>query len=238
MSVPGESSAWFASAARALQDQRDTQSTLDRSALLATELIPSCEYATIATVHRNGAIDTSAATDHRASLADQLQYQLNEGPCLEAIRHRDAVISHDLGQEDRWPRWSPTVASDLGLRSTLCLQLFTTAFVLGGLNLYSTTVNAFNDEDLSKATSFAAHVAVAVAEAQTADELRTSADSRTVIGQAQGILMERYAIDGQQAFQVLRRVSQKSHTKLARIAEELVQTRKLTELEPPMGTDA
>ncbi|CAA9240286.1 MAG: hypothetical protein AVDCRST_MAG93-1296, partial [uncultured Chloroflexia bacterium] len=81
-------------------------------------------------------------------------------------------------------------------------------------------------------TYFAAHVAVAVAETQNADELRTSADSRTVIGQAQGILMERYSLDGDQAFQVLRRVSQESHTKLARVAEELVQTRKLTELAP------
>jgi GAF domain-containing protein len=215
----------LAAASRALHDEPDTQHTLDRSTLLAVELVPHCDYAGISIVHRDRTIATPAATDELVDRGDELQYELGEGPCLDAIWYHDTVVSADLAEEPRWPRWAPRVAAELGVRSMLCLQLFTSADVVGGLNLYSSAVDAFDGDDFDVATFLAAHVSVAVAETQRVDQLRMGMFNRTVIGQAQGILMERFNVDGQQAFSVLRRVSQQHNVKVLRVADELVRTR-------------
>src|SRR5215208_4885121 len=148
---------------------------MERSVLLATELIPNCDHAGISIVHRNRTIDTPAATDEVARRGDELQYALDEGPCLDAIWHYDTVISANLAEEDRWISWAPRVAA---------------------------------------------------AETQQVHGLRIAALNRAIIGQAQGILMERYTIDPEQAFNVLRRVSQNNNIKLIRVADELVRTRR------------
>ena len=127
----------LAEASRELHAEPDTQRTLERSVLLATELIPNCDHAGISMVHRNRTIDTPAATDEVARRGDELQYALDEGPCLDAIWHYDTVISANLAEEDRWTRWAPRVAAELNVRSMLCLRLFTSAELLGALNLYS-----------------------------------------------------------------------------------------------------
>ena len=97
----------LAGAARALQDEPDTQRTLDRSVQVATDLIPNCTYAGISIVHRDGLIDTPAATSELVRRGDELQYEFGEGPCLDAIWHHDTVVSPDLTVEQRWPRWAP-----------------------------------------------------------------------------------------------------------------------------------
>lgn len=119
----------------------------------------------------------------------------------------------------------PRVSTQLGVAGMLCVQLFTTADTLGGLNLYSHRADAFDDDSADVATYLAAHVAVAVAETQNSDQLRLAAVNRTVIGQAQGILMERFSIDAARAFDVLRRVSQDNNVKLRNVAQNLISTR-------------
>jgi GAF domain-containing protein len=215
----------LARAARALKNEAGTQGTLERSVWLTTELIPHCHYAGIAIVHPDRTIDTSAATDPLVLKGDELQYKLGEGPCMDAIRHRDTVLIENLAEERRWPTWAPKLAAELNVASMLCLQLFTSSTIVGALNLYSRRVNAFDNTDIETATVLAAQIAVAVAETQQADQLRLSANSRNIIGQAQGILMERYRLDDTQAFLTLRRVSQSSNTKLISVAEALVRTR-------------
>ena len=215
-----------------MQSEPDTQQTLNRSVRIATELVGSCDYAGISIVHRSGTIDTPASTDVLVERADQLQYEFDEGPCLDAIWHHDTVTSDDLTSEQRWPRWAPRVASEFKVRSMLCLQLFTSANVVGGLNLSSDGVGAFDADDFDTATYLAAHMAVAVAETQHADDLRIGALNRTIIGQAQGILMERFSLGADGAFNLLRRVSQDSNLNLIRVADELVNTRRTP------GTDA
>jgi GAF domain-containing protein len=216
----------LAEASRELHAEPDTQRTMERSVLLATELIPNCDHAGISTVHRNRTIDTPAATDEVARRGDELQYALDEGPCLDAIWHYDTVISANLAEEDRWTRWAPRVAAELNVRSMLCLRLFTSAELLGALNLYSKDIDAFDEDDAYTGTYLAAQIAVQVAETQESEGLRISALNRAVIGQAQGILMERYNIEPEKAFNVLRRVSQDNNTKLIRVADELVRTRR------------
>ena len=215
MNLPADLHAQLAQASRELHAEPDTQHTMERSVLLATELIPICDHAGISIVHRNGTIDTPAATDELPRRGDALQYELGEGPCLDAIWHYDTIISANLAEEDRWTKWAPRVAAELGVCSMLCLRLFTSAELVGGLNLYST------------------EMPIAVAETQQQDGLRIGALNRTIIGQAQGILMERYNIDAEEAFNVMRRVSQDNSIKLIRVADELVRTRRTPGAEPP-----
>jgi len=108
----------------------------------------------------------------------------------------------------------------------LCLRLFTSTELVGGLNLYSKEIDAFDEDDAYTGTYLAAHIAVAVAATQQSDGIRIGALNRTIIGQAQGILMERYKIDAEEAFNVMRRVSQDNNIKLIRVADELVRTRR------------
>ncbi len=217
----------LAEAARDLEAEPDTQHTLERSVTLALELVPHADQAGISIVHRKGRIETPAASTEAVLRADDLQYQLAEGPSLDAIWTQDVVTASDLRDEVRWPRWAPQVSSQLGLLSMVCVQLFTSTTVVGGINLYSTKDNAFDHDDLDIATYLAAHVAVAVAESQTEDQLRLAAVNRTAIGQAQGILMERFSIDANRAFDLLRRVSQTSNTRLLHVATDIVSTRRV-----------
>lgn len=217
----------LADAARELEAEPDTQQTLERSVAIALELVPHAHQAGISIVHRKGRIDTPAASSSAVLQADQLQYQLDEGPSLDAIWTQDTVTATDLAQDPRWPQWASRVSAQFGFASMMCVQLFTSTTVVGGLNLYSTSTAAFDADDLDIATYLAAHVAVAVADSQVEDQLRLAAVNRTVIGQAQGIVMERFSIDGNRAFDLLRRVSQHSNTKLLEVATTVVSTRRV-----------
>ena len=219
--------AQLADAARELEAEPDTQQTLQRSVAVALELVPHADQAAISIVHRKGRINTPAASAESCLHADELQYELDEGPCLDAIWTQDIVTATDLAHDARWPQWAPRVSSEFGFASMLCVQLFTTTNIVGGINLYSTRTDAFDPDDIDIATYLAAHVAVAVADSQTEDQLRLAAVNRTVIGQAQGILMERFTIDAHRAFDVLRRVSQNSNTRLLEVATTIVNTRQV-----------
>lgn len=215
----------LAAVARALQSETGTQHTMDRAIEIATEIIEGCDAACVSIVHRGRGMDTPAATTDALGKVDELQYALEEGPCLDAIWSQDTVHSPDLANDPRWPRWGPHVVSAHGMKSTLSFQLFTTKETLGTLNLYSRTVDAFTADDISNGLYLAAHLAVAIADSQHAEHLESAITNRTMIGQAEGILMERFSISADQAFAVLRRVSQDRQVKLHEVASQLVQTR-------------
>jgi transcriptional regulator with GAF, ATPase, and Fis domain len=217
----------IAAAARTLSSERDVQHTLAASVGLATELIEGCDEAGVSIVHGRRAIETPAATSELVERGDKLQYDMQEGPCLDAIWDQETVYSRDLAAESRWPDWGPRVVEELGVRSMLCFRLFTTKDTLGALNLYSRRAGAFTEDDAVEGLALAAHVAVALVSATQIEGLNAAAVNRTVIGQAQGILMERYDIDSERAFSLLRRVSQDSNQRLRWIAAELVRTRKV-----------
>lgn len=217
----------LAAAARSMQDQSSTLRTLQRSVLLATEILDGCDHAGVSVVQRDSGIDTPAATDDVVREADQLQYSTGEGPCLDAIWQHETVQSHDLAHDTRWPHWAPHVVTELGVASMLCFQLYTTGSTLGALNLYSNTVNGFGDDDVMAGTFLAAHMAVALANSQSSENLKSAGLSRTIIGQAQGILMERFDLAPEDAFAVLRRVSRDMNRKMHDIALELIATRRV-----------
>jgi hypothetical protein len=135
------------------------------------------------------------------------------------------VHSNDLTAEQRWPAWSTRVVEELGLRSVVSYPLFAAGDALGTLSLYSREPSAFSDEVIStEGSAFAAHVAVALAASQHIENLEVAVASRTVIGQATGIIMERFNLAPDLAFGVLTRLSSQSNRKVHQIATELVRT--------------
>ena len=214
----------FGQAARDLQDEGDTQHTLDRGLEIALRLVPGCAYAGVSVVHPDGRIDTPALTDPLVGRIDELQYRVHQGPCLDAIATSEVVSSADLRKEERWPRWAKEVA-ELGIVGMLCVRLYTSRDTLGALNLLATRTNAFDEDSVVTAGHLAAHLAVALAEAQHAADLRSGALDRSVLGQAEGILMERFSLTPHRSFEVLSQVAQDHNLPLRRVAAELVRTR-------------
>lgn len=217
----------FASIVRSLQAEKGIRHTLQRSVELAVEMVPGCDEACVSLVHRSRRIDTPAATSAVARRGDELQYELQEGPCLDAIWHHETVHSDDLSSETRWPTWGPVAAGQLGFRSMLCFQLFTGRDSLGALNLYARSTQAFDATGTDVGWALAAHVAVALAGEQELVDMHHAVANRTVIGQAQGVLMERFGLDAAQAFDILSTVATSNDISLDRVATQLVRTRSL-----------
>lgn len=171
-------------------------------------------------------VTVAATSGPDVLLADKLQLECDEGPCLEALDRARDFICDDLGTDGRWPVWGRQVA-DLGWSSILSVALTTTGKAFGALNLYSREPSFFSLEDLAVAEVFARHASIALGHARERQQLREAVDSRTLIGQAQGILMERYGVDADRAFTVLRRYSSQANRKLRLVAEEVVRERRL-----------
>ena len=224
--VPNPLSQDIADAARELQGAEGSQDTMDAVVRLAQDLVDNCQEAGISLVYGRERIDTPAATGDVPRRVDELQYEFDQGPCLDAIREQESVYCPDLEDEQRWGEWAAATTRETGVRSMLCFRLFTNEETVGALNLYAYRPDAFGDNDRDQGLALAAHAAVAVAAAQEIDQLKTAKDGRTIIGQAQGILMERFDLDATRAFQVLIRVSSTHNRKLRVVAEELTQTRR------------
>ncbi|MFK3983839.1 GAF and ANTAR domain-containing protein [Micromonospora sp. NPDC050397] len=214
----------LATMARQLLERPDLETTLEVVVAMAPTLVTGCDHSSITMSRRKQAI--TAAGDDIATRADHLQYDLNEGPCLDAFKH-DAVLSNDLSSDHRWPRWGPEAAQGTGVRSVLSLRLYAAGRSFGSLNLYATHRQAYDAQASINALVLATHATVAIAHVRTKTNLETSLDTRTVIGQACGIMMERYQLTPTMAFDLLVRLSQTSNTKLQVIANQIVGTRKL-----------
>jgi GAF domain-containing protein len=167
---------------------------------------------------------SAAATSELARRLDDLQQETHEGPCLDAMYEQHTVRVDDLAHDPRWPLLGPRVIAELGMASMLCLQLFVHEGDLGALNVLARRPGAFTDESERIALLFASHAAIAVADAQHSNHITAALGSRDVIGQAKGILMERYKITEVMAFGLLAEASQDTNRKLHEVAEALAQT--------------
>ena len=209
--------------ARHLQHLATTDQVLDEIVAAAIGLIPGAEQGSIADVQDHGRrIVHRAASSDLPKRVDALMQEVGQGPCLDAVWEQRTIRVDDLGHDHRWPLFSQR-AADLGARSMLSFQLFVEHHNLGALNLYSGRPGAFTDESENVGLMLATHVAVAYASIQNATNLRIALDSRTAIGQAIGIIMERYHLGLDRAFNVLIRFSQQTNRKLAEIATQVVQ---------------
>ena len=212
--------------ARALEREQDVGETLDAIVHAAAGTVPGAQHASISAVHRRREVHTRAATDDLPRAVDNAQYETGQGPCLDTLFQRRTARLADVASDQRWPEFTRR-AAELGVGSMLAVQLYVERDNLGALNLFSDQPDAFDEESESVALLFAAHAAVAMSAAQQIDQLQHAVGTRDTIGQAKGILIERFGITGEQAFTLLVRASQQENRKLHEIAAELVATGRL-----------
>jgi len=225
-----------ARAAREMAEEHTVADTLERVLEFCVDVIEPCDFAGISLVE-DGRVRTLAASGEKLRAIDDLQFQLREGPCFDAMRQLDVVTANDLATDVRWPRWGPLVSERTGVRSSLSFRLFTTNRTLGALNLYSKSPRAFGHDDVIEGHVVAAQAAVAVATTLTEAQLKRAVETRTVIGQATGILMERFGLTPDAAFGVMRRISQTHNVKLYALARDLVETGGLAGLDDERAVD-
>ena len=220
----------LAEAARRVADNPDVQNALQAVVDLAISSC-NCQGASVTLVRADGGAETSATSSPLIEEADDLQYAFDEGPCLRAAEQGGAYLIANPAADPRWPRWGPAVAK-LGLGSVLSIHLFTDHRVLGALNLYYEEHDDFADDEIEVAKVVAAHASVALAKVRSERDLWRAIDSRHLIGQAQGMLMERFKLSPEKSFSVLRRYSQQHNIKLHEVAGALIRTGRLPSEEP------
>lgn len=209
-----------------LTDNHDLDSTLEGAIQVAAQLAP-CDVASVSLRHGRERFESTVASDPVAERAHELQQEAGEGPCLEASWDEgDVYVVDDVADDRRWPTWGPRGA-ELGLSSMLAVRLFTTRESVGALNLYSYRPREYDTDDVLAARIVAARVSAALAVARHEENLEQAIDARHRVGLAQGILMERYGLSVDRAFEVLRRYSQDQNRKLRVVAEEIIATRRL-----------
>jgi transcriptional regulator with GAF, ATPase, and Fis domain len=214
----------MADMARTLRAQPDLQTTLQATVELAARLLQGRGEVSISLV-RKDSVETAASTGERATLADRLQYELGEGPCVDAAWRHETFQIEDLEHDENYPQWSPRVAKQTGFHGVVAYQLFTSADTLGALNVYTENRRPYEAVDRAEGLWLATHAAIALQGARTEEQLSSALLTRNMIGQAQGILMERFQLSAARAFEFLTRTSQTSNTKLTVIAQRVIDTR-------------
>lgn len=221
-----------AAARRINQPDASLDATLEAIAMAARDSVPGFDLAGISTVDTGGRAVTRAVTDPLVLRFDELQYRLDEGPCLDALGSAHVVSVPRIRDEQRWPRYVPEVVR-WGLRAQMAVKLsLDDEGSLGGINLYSTICDDIPAEAQPIAELFALHAASALGSAVKIEQLNDAMHTRKVIGQALGILMERYAMDEDRAFSFLVRASQTGNIKIRDIAQELVDKTNRGERDP------
>jgi GAF domain-containing protein len=200
----------------------DLDSTLEKITRAAVEVLPKVDFSSITVRHADGTLVTVAPTDDLLTRVDAEQYRLQEGPCYQAATDEQSVIASDLGDDPRFPNYGPA-AVEFGLRAQIGVRLFDSPRSHGALNLYSTTVGAF--EDVGSLSALFVHQAgQVISYAQEITNLAEAVRTRTVIGQAVGIVMERYRLNDQRAFAFLQRLSSHRNIKLRLVARDIVES--------------
>lgn len=211
----------FGEIARALLAQPDAQTTLDKIVNLAVETIDHCEHAGISMV-QGRRVSSPASSDEVPAVLDCIQSEVDEGPCVDAIKDHEVFQTGRLSAEARWKRFAHRAHAESGIESILSFRLFAEEDTMGALNLYSSRPDAFDEHDVTVGAVFATHAAVAWSTSRAIQNLRSGMASRQLIGAATGLLMARQNITEEQAFDRLRRASQRLNVKIRSVAEQIV----------------
>jgi GAF domain-containing protein len=213
----------FDQAARLVAPRPDSEEltrTLQRITSTAVEAIPEVTAASVSVTYSDGTLTTVAQTDPRLVELDDLQGHLREGPCYEAATEDTYVVATDLATDPRFPRYGPA-ALEHGVRAQAGLALFHRARSRGALNLYAEQRGVMGG--LVALGPLLAHQAtMTLSYALEVDDLRRAVETRTTIGRAVGIVMERYDLTEDRAFAFISRMSQQHNVKLRQVAETIV----------------
>jgi transcriptional regulator with GAF, ATPase, and Fis domain len=229
LSETSKSISQFSELALELAAAPDEDARLKLGVGAAMTLIVRCDHAGI-TINDKRVLVTRASSDEVVQRANALQHELGEGPCLDVMRDQNTVVSTSLQHDQRWPTWAPRVHAELGVDSMMSLLVFTDRVSFGALSLYARDGERFDADDVAVGQALAAQLAVIMSAERQIDQLGLGMRNRIIIGQAQGILMERLDITADQAFDYLRRASMHTNRKVVEVANEIAGTRKLPDL--------
>jgi GAF domain-containing protein len=210
----------MATAAQELHEPQTTAEVLDRLVHAVLRAVPAADFAGVSIADRSG-VHTMASTAPVVDVLDQAQYELQEGPCLDAMRTGGSVAVDDLRSEQRWPHFSPR-ALEQGVLAQMGIEIYHDRSSVGGLNLYACSPHAFDEETRHAVGLFVAHAALALDKSMCVSSLTAALQTRQTIGQAVGITMQRYGVDESTAFRYLVRISQHSNIKLRDVAQHVV----------------
>ena len=207
--------------------ERDLEAVLGRVAELASQTLRGVAAASVTLVESDRAFTVAFAGQLALDL-DETQYQDGFGPCLEVAQSSGFVTVPDMAAETRWPSFARQALA-AGVHSSVSVALPLQEAVLGALNVYATQPSVFDQDAIEIARTFAGHAAVAIANARLyqrtatlAEDMRRAMETRAVIEQAKGILIAQQHCTPEQAFELLTRLSQRSHRKLRDCAADLV----------------
>lgn len=228
---PGDSSVsgGLAQLSGVLLGEQTQQAIVELVVSLATASVQGVDGASVSMLADDrGGLTTSGATSDTIRALDAIQYRAESGPCVEAIRGGEPVEARLTSALERWPEFSAS-ALDQGMRRIFSTPLSVRDRVIGALNLYSNDDDAFEPDARRTATHFARQASIVMSNAATLidaeaerEHLKQALATRDTIGQAKGILMVRQRIGPDEAFDVLRRASQRTNRKLRDIAQEIV----------------
>jgi transcriptional regulator with GAF, ATPase, and Fis domain len=206
--------------ARDLHHADDPDDVLREAVQAAMDLVPGAQAGSVTAV-LGRRIEHKAESGLLPARVDAVMSELDEGPCLDALQQRRIIQVDDMRREARWPRFAPR-AAELGALSMLAFPMFVKDDSLCALNLYAEEALAFSDESKNVGRLLAAHAAVAYSGAQREENLLAAIETRDLIGQAVGLLIERYSITANRAFETLVRFSRQTNRKLRDVAAELI----------------
>lgn len=199
----------------------EIDATLQSVTATAVELIDGVECADVLLISGADLFQSVATTSQLAVDIDDLQQRFREGPCLDAAVGNPTVLCNDLREDLRWPRFAEAAVA-AGVHSILSFQLFTHSARMGALNLFGLESGVFTVEREAVGAMLATHAAIALIADDVRLQFQSALASRDIISQAKGMIMERFDVDAVRAFELLKRLSQNSNTRITDIAEQIV----------------
>jgi GAF domain-containing protein len=188
----------------------------------AAESVPGAQYAGITVSRRRRLSETATATHRYPVLLDEIQNRTQQGPSLTAAVLHDTVRVDDLADDDQWPAFRDEALAHTPVRSVLSIPMFREGATTATLSFYAEQTHAFDEVSANLGSIFATHAALVWNMMRRDQQFRTALVSRDVIGQAKGRMMERFNIDADEAFAMLKLMSQDSNTPIAQVAQRVV----------------
>ncbi len=186
-------------------------------------MVPGAQYAGVTVAQRRRRSETAAATHRYPVLLDDIQNRCRQGPGLSAVALQESIRVDDLVSDDRWPLYREEALKQTPIRSILSLGMFSEGGTSATVSFYAERANAFDDESVDVALIFATHTGLVWNMMRRDQQFRSALASRDVIGQAKGRMIERFNIDDDQAFAMLKLMSQNSNTPIAQVAQRVVE---------------
>jgi hypothetical protein len=222
--IPPEMLRAFASLAAVVYDAGDADETLSVICGAAVRVVPGCDHACVSSLGPKNRLITRAASDDIARLMDQLESEIQQGPCLDSIFEDSFQRDPDIRNGSSWPLLAEATLQRTPVRGMIGYRLRPDAGVPSALNLFSDTPGALTADSADVGALLAAFTSVALSAAvhrETAENLRAGLESNREIGKAVGLLMATHGINDEAAFEVLRSASSRTNTRLAQVAQQI-----------------